>query len=78
MGDIIIAGNSDFYPKLFAGTIRTFTYKEFEWAKAVGVGQVHAIIVKHVILGGIFFYGIALWIKAHKIIKRMRTELKAV
>lgn len=60
---------------LFAGVIRTFTYKEFEWANAVGNAQVPAIIVKHIILGGIFFYGIAKWIKAHKKVKRMRKEL---
>ena len=61
---------------LFAGVIRTFTYKEFEWANAVGVGQVYAIMVKHVVLGGVFFFGIALWVKAHKKIKIMRNELK--
>lgn len=61
---------------LFAGTIRTFTYKDFEWANAVGIGQVYAILVKHVILGSIFFYGIALWVKSHRKIKAMRMELK--
>jgi hypothetical protein len=61
---------------LFAGIIRTFTYKDFEWANAVGIGQVPAIIVKHIIVGGIFFYGVALWIKAHRKIKEIRTELK--
>lgn len=61
---------------LFAGVIRTFTYKEFEWANAVGNAQVPAIIVKHIILGGIFFYGIALWVKSHRKIKEMRKELK--
>ena len=60
---------------LFAGVIRTFTYKDFEWANAVGVGQVYAIMVKHVVLGGIFFYGIALWIKSHKKVNEMRKEL---
>lgn len=62
---------------LFAGVIRTFTYKDFEWANAVGVGQVYAIMVKHVVLGGIFFYGVALWISSHKKIKKMREELRA-
>lgn len=61
---------------LFAGVIRTFTYKDFEWANAVGVGQVYAIMVKHVVLGGIFFYGIALWVKSHRKVKDMRKELK--
>lgn len=60
---------------LFAGTIRAFTYKDFEWANAVGVGQVYAIMVKHVILGGIFFYGVALWIRSHKMVKEVRKEL---
>ena len=71
----IIGGSIIFM--LFAGVIRTFTYKEFEWANAVGNSQVPAIMVKHVILGGIFFYGIALWIKAHKKIKEMRQERAA-
>ena len=70
----IIGGSIIFM--LFAGTIRTFTYKEFEWANAVGNAQVPAIVVKHIILGGIFFYGIALWIKAHKKIKVMRKVLR--
>ena len=69
----IIGGSIIFM--LFAGVIRTFTYKEFEWANAVGNSQVPAIMVKHVILGGIFFYGIALWIKAHRKIKEIRKEL---
>lgn len=69
----IIGGSIIFM--LFAGVIRTFTYEEFEWANAVGVGQVYAIMVKHVVLGAIFFYGIALWIKAHRKIKIIRNEL---
>lgn len=63
---------------LFAGVIRTFTYKEFEWANAVGNAQVPAIIVKHIMLGGIFFYGIALWIKTHGKVKEMRLEVRDV
>lgn len=69
----IIGGSIIFM--LFAGVIRTFTYRDFEWANAVGVGQVYAIIVKHIFLGGIFFYGIALWIKSHKRVKEMRKGL---
>lgn len=69
----IIGGSIIFM--LFAGVIRTFTYEEFEWANAVGVGQVYAIMVKHVVLGAIFFYGIALWVKSHRKIKIMRKEL---
>lgn len=60
---------------LFAGVIRTFTYKDFEWANAIGIGQVYAIMVKHIVLGGIFFYGVAQWVRAHKILKELRKEL---
>jgi len=70
----IIGGATIFM--LFAGVIRTFTYKDFEWANAVGIDQVPAIIVKHIVVGAIFFYGIALWIKSHKKIKEIRKELK--
>lgn len=72
----IIGGSIIFM--LFAGVIRTFTYAEFEWANAVGVGQVYAIAVKHIVLGGLFFYGVAMWIRAHKKIKEMRKELESV
>lgn len=72
----IIGGSIIFM--LFAGVIRTFTYKDFEWANAVGNAQVPAIIVKHILLGGIFFYGIALWVKSHRKVKEMRKELGIV
>lgn len=69
----IIGGSIIFM--LFAGVIRTFTYKDFEWANAVGVGQVYAIIVKHLVLGGIFFYGVTQWVRAHKIVREIRKDL---
>ena len=36
------------------------------------------IIFKHIVVGGIFFYGVALWIKAHKMIKKIRNELAVI
>ena len=59
-----------------AGIVRTFTYKDFEWANAVGTEQVPAIIVKHLIILFFVVYGIIGWIKLHKKVKRIREEIK--
>lgn len=59
-----------------AGIVRTFTYKDFEWANAVGAEQVPAIIVKHLIILFFVVYGIIGWVKLHKRVKKIREELK--
>ncbi len=61
-----------------AGIVRTFTYKDFEWANAVGAEQVPAIIVKHLIILFFVVYGIIGWLKLHKKIKKIREEIKLV
>lgn len=58
-----------------AGIVRAFTYSEFEWSDAVGNGQVPALIVKHILLFVLFFYGAYLWLGVHKKIRHMRKEL---
>jgi len=58
----------------FAGIIRAFTFKDFEWNHAVENGQVMALMIKHVILFILFGYGIALWVKVHKKVRLLRTE----
>lgn len=77
----------DIYPKMshiiggtivfiiMAGIVRTFTYKEFEWANAVGNEQVPAIVVKHVLVVLFLFYGFRGWIRVHKKAKAMKEEL---
>lgn len=80
---------TDIYPKLLhlnvgsviflfmAGIVRAFTYVDFEWANAVGTGQVPALLVKHTLLLALFFYGVYLWIGVHRKIQIMRRELGA-
>lgn len=69
-----LAGGSVIFV-FFAGIVRSFTYKEYEWHDAVASGQVGAIMVKHIILGILFAIGIYFWIKVHKRIKAFRAEL---
>lgn len=77
----------DLYPKMshiiggtivfiiMAGIVRTFTYKDFEWANAVGNEQVPAIIVKHILVVLFLFFGFRGWIRVHKRAKAMKEEL---
>lgn len=77
----------DVYPKMshiiggtivfifMAGIVRTFTYKEFEWANAVGNEQVPAIIVKHTLVIIFLVAGLRGWFRVHKRVKEMKEEL---
>lgn len=77
----------DLYPKIshiiggaivfivMAGIVRTFTYKDFEWANAVGNEQVPAIIVKHILVVLFLFFGFRGWFRVHKRVKEMREEI---
>lgn len=56
---------------LFAGIIRSFTYKWFEWAEAAGRGQVIALMIKHALLFALFGYGIYLWVIVHRKVKAL-------
>lgn len=59
----------------FAGTVRAFTFKDFEWVHAVGNDQVPAIIVKHILMFTLFFYSVYLWVGVHKKIQQLRKDL---
>ena len=77
----------DVYPKIshiigativfiiMAGIVRTFTYKDFEWANAVGNEQVPAIIVKHVLVVLFLYFGFRGWFRVHKRVKEMKEEV---
>jgi hypothetical protein len=43
------------------GAIRTINYKTFEWVEAAGKGQLFALGVKHMVMGGAVF--VALWLQ---------------
>ncbi len=40
------------------GVIRTLGYRQYEWAEAVGRGQVSALAIKHAILGALVVFGL--------------------
>jgi len=56
------------------GIIRALAYKTHEWNNAAGQSQVTMLIVKHIIFAGIFVPGVVLYMKAIRIIKRVRDE----
>lgn len=60
----------------FAGIVRSFTFMDYEYSNAIAHGQITALVIKHVLLLVLFFFGINLWIKVHKRIKVLRVELK--
>lgn len=71
-----LAGGSVIFV-FFAGIIRSFTFREYEWNDAVRTGLVYAIMIKHVILFILFAYGIYLWVKVYRSIKVFRVESSA-
>ena len=43
---------------ILAGAVRAYYFEEFEWNPAVGRGQTAALVVKHVILFAVTWFGI--------------------
>lgn len=60
----------------FAGIVRSFTFMDYEYSNAIAHGQITALIIKHILLLVLFFFGISLWMRVHKRIKILRVELK--
>jgi hypothetical protein len=52
------------------GIIRALAYKSYEWNAAAGEGQVTLLIVKHILLLGVFIIGVIYYTRAKKIIKK--------
>ncbi|MEK7475083.1 MAG: hypothetical protein AAB152_05550 [Candidatus Coatesbacteria bacterium] len=46
---------------LLGGAVRTWAYREYEWAPAAGRGQVVALVVKHVVLVAVVVAGARNW-----------------
>ncbi len=57
---------------LFAGVIRAFTFKDYEWLEAAGRGQVYVLVIKHILLFILFGYGIYCWVRVHRRVRAMR------
>lgn len=51
---------------LIGGVPRTIFYKDFEWANAVGHGQIAALIVKHIMAFAFVGTGLYLWLKINR------------
>jgi uncharacterized membrane protein len=58
------------------GVIRALAYKQFEWNAAAGDSQVTLLIVKHVILTGVFVLGVVYYIKAGKFVRKAYDSLR--
>lgn len=56
---------------IVGGVIRTMAYEEYEWMVAAGRGQVAALIVKHVLLGGLVVAGTILQLRLRKVLRRV-------
>ena len=46
---------------LLGGAVRTWAYREYEWAPAAGLGQVAALAAKHAILAVVVVAGFIGW-----------------
>jgi hypothetical protein len=51
------------------GIFRALAYKTYEWSAAAGEGQVVLLIVKHILLLGVFIVGVVFYTGAGKIVK---------
>jgi len=51
------------------GIIRALAYKTYEWNAAAGESQVTLLIVKHILLLGVFIIGVVYYIRAKKLLK---------
>ena len=52
------------------GVVRALAYKDFEWNAAAGQSQITLLIVKHIILAGIFLIGLGYYFKARRYITK--------
>ena len=56
------------------GIVRTLAYKTYEWNAAAGQSQLTLLIVKHVILTGVFVVGLIYYIKGRKLLRKTVDE----
>lgn len=48
------------------GGVRMAAYTTYEWNEAAGDSQITLLIVKHVLLAGVFFWGLIHYLRARK------------
>lgn len=55
------------------GLVRAAAYRQYEWNAAAGDAQITVLIVKHLLLTGVFIWGVILYRKAGWTIKEIRS-----
>jgi len=53
---------------LLGGVVRALAYRKYEWMESVGREQVPALVVKHVILVSLVVAGVAVLIRARRLV----------
>ena len=61
---------------VLGGIPRTIFYTEFEWANALGKGQITALVVKHILAFTFVGSGAYLWLKINRKVKQIKAGLK--
>jgi hypothetical protein len=56
------------------GIVRTLAYKTYEWNVVAGQSQITLLIIKHVILTGVFAVGLICYIRARKLVRKAVNE----
>jgi hypothetical protein len=62
---------------LIGGVPRTLFYRSFEWANAVGHGQVPAIIAKHVLAFAFVGTGVYFWCRFDRKVKHIKSLMSS-
>ncbi len=61
---------------LIGGVPRVLAYRQYEWANAAGMGQVPALVAKHILLGTIVVWGSILWVRLGRDVRAVERGLK--
>lgn len=61
---------------ILGGIPRSIAYRDYEWANAVGNGQVPALIGKHIVVGTMVAIGAYLWLRLRKRIQIIKESLE--
>jgi hypothetical protein len=59
------------------GAVRALAYRQYEWNAAAGENQILLLVIKHVILTGVFVWGLIYFLRARRILREERDETSA-
>jgi len=58
------------------GVVRAFAYKKYEWVNALGRGQIHLLIIKHLLFALIVAVGLYIQIRLRRQINKGKNDIK--